>query len=79
MTTGRPKGGSTLAVCACIALGITLICAIVGVVVRPAMFSDSAWGFLGWYASTGLPLNFSAGVDSGNIARASTSGSPSLS
>ena len=69
MTTARSKGGSTLVACTCIAFGITLIYAIVGGIIRPAMFSDSAWGFLGWHSGTGLPLNFSAGVDSGNIAR----------
>ena len=69
MTTVPPTGRSTLIVCACIALGITLVYAVAGGIVRPTMFSDSAWGFFGWYSSAGLPLNFSAGVDAANIAR----------
>lgn len=43
---------------------------VVGVIVRPTMFSDSGWGFLGWYTEQHASRwNFSATPDSADIAR----------
>ncbi|TAJ33579.1 MAG: hypothetical protein EPO67_07415, partial [Reyranella sp.] len=52
-----------------IALGVTLLYAIVSVVVRPAMYSDSAWGFVGWYSGKGLPFNYAMAVDQADISK----------
>ena len=43
---------------------------VAGAIVRPTMFSDSGWGFLGWYTQDrASAFNFSLGPDPGNIAR----------
>src|SRR4051812_30904797 len=64
-------GSRTVLVCAAIAVGVTLIYAVLGAIVRPAMYSDSGWGFVGWYANqaVGLPFNVVPSVDPADIAR----------
>lgn len=58
----------TIAVCVAIAVGATLAYAIVGAAVRPAMYSDSGWGFLGWETRHGLPFNHGARPAAGDFA-----------
>lgn len=57
-----------IAVCIAIAVGVTLAYAIVGATVRPAMYSDSGWGFLGWDNRHGLPFNYGARPDRADFA-----------
>jgi hypothetical protein len=52
-----------------IALGVTLLYAVVSAVVRPAMYSDSAWGFVGWYSGKGLPFNYAMRIDPADISK----------
>lgn len=47
-------------ICLAVAVGLTLAYAIGGAFVRPAMYSDSGWGFVGWDNRHGLPFNFGA-------------------
>jgi len=64
-----PHRGRTLPVCAVIAGSATLIYTIVGTIIRPTMYSDSGWGFLGLDSSKGLPFNFVTYVDPADIAK----------
>jgi hypothetical protein len=38
-------------------------------IVRPTMYSDSGWGFLGWDSRAGLPINMSASPDPADISK----------
>ncbi len=64
-----PAARRTLLLCAAAAVGVTLAYTLASLIVRPTMYSDSGWGFLGWDAGTGLPLNYVAYVDPADIAR----------
>lgn len=59
----------TVAVCIAIAVVVTLAYAIVSATVRPAMYSDSGWGFLGWDNRHGLPFNYGARPDRADFAK----------
>jgi len=59
----------TVAIGAAIAVGATLVYTVLGAIVRPAMYSDAGWGFLGWYDSRDLPFNTVLSVDRTDIAR----------
>jgi hypothetical protein len=54
--------------CGAAALAVTLVYTIAGAIIRPAMFSDSAWGFLGWDHRAGLPFNYVTSTNPANIA-----------
>lgn len=62
-------GSRTVGVCAAIAIGVTLLYTGLGAIVRPAMYSDSGWGFLNWYAGQGLPFNYVPFIDRSDISR----------
>jgi hypothetical protein len=66
MTDAREK--RIVRMCGAAALAVTLVYTIAGAIIRPAMFSDSAWGFLGWDRGTGLPFNYAASINLANIA-----------
>ncbi len=51
------------------ALLLTLAYGAVEMVVRPIIWSDSAFGFLGWEARDGLPFNYTLAVDPADISR----------
>jgi hypothetical protein len=53
-----------------LAIGLaTLAFAVVGTVSRPALYSDSAWGLLGWDAVRGWAFNHPVVPDAANISR----------
>ena len=54
--------------CGAAAVAVTLVYIVAGAIIRPAMFSDSAWGFLGWDHRAGLPFNYVARTNLDNIA-----------
>jgi hypothetical protein len=71
MTTEDKEAGREARIvllCGAAALAVTLVYTIAGVIVRPTMFSDSAWGFLGWYGGKGLRFNHVAQVNPDDIA-----------
>lgn len=50
----------TVIACAAVVLCIVLVYAISSAIIRPGIYSDSGWGFLGWEQRHGLPFNFGA-------------------
>lgn len=58
------------AFCLALAALVTAGFAVAGLIVRPNMYSDSGWGFLGWYAQAPtLPFNHAMALDPSDIAR----------
>jgi hypothetical protein len=66
MTDAREK--RIVLLCGAAALAVTLVYTIAGAIIRPAMFSDSAWGFLGWDRRAGLPFNYANSINLADIA-----------
>ena len=62
-------GRRTVAMGVEIAVGVTLVYTVLGAIVRPAMYSDSGWGFLGWYLGQGLPFNTVPFIDRADLSR----------
>ena len=62
-------GRRTVAIGVAIAVGVTLVYSVLGAIVRPAMYSDSGWGFLGWYLGQGLPFNTVPFIDRADLSR----------
>lgn len=55
--------------CGAIVLVIVLAYVVAAVVVRPTLYSDSGFGFLGWDSRHGLPFNHTAVPDDDDIAK----------
>lgn len=65
---GCPSSRSAALYLALAAL-VTAGFAVAGLIVRPNMYSDSGWGFLGWYAQAPtLPFNHAMALDLSDIA-----------
>jgi len=62
-------GRRTVALGIAIAVGVTLVYTVLGAIVRPAMYSDSGWGFMGWYLGRGLPFNYVPFIDTADLSR----------
>ena len=49
---------------------LTVVYTVAGAIVRPNMYSDSSWGFLGWYTQAGASsFNHSLSPDPSDISR----------
>lgn len=72
---GRVDGGDRLAtlvprLCIAFVVILTVAYTLAGAIVRPNMYSDSGWGFLGWYTQDrASSFNHSLGPDHADISR----------
>jgi len=61
--------GTAFVACGVVVVALVIAFTIANGIVRPTMYSDSGWGFLGWDSRAGLPINMSASPDPADISK----------